>query len=258
MPVRLEPAEFNLLWARLGLPAKPLELNVPAQGATLTEAVRLSARATDALRGRDLLTGDEPAARVASLLNVVARPAAQVDVRWSRGVDVPELRGLVALRGKNGVLALWDGQQVRLRRVKHDVFVEELVAVLDEMPAGTGRSVTAPTEVILRASRESSGDAERFQRKLVAGGVSRDEARAWRDISGAHRFRAGQIGASGFDQWGKPTRAPWVIHVFDTDRGRYATYERRSYRTVVGVNTSWLVTVVRELYTDAVRDRRNR
>jgi hypothetical protein len=44
VPVRLEPAEFNLLWSRLGLPARPLELNVPAQGATLTEAARLTAR----------------------------------------------------------------------------------------------------------------------------------------------------------------------------------------------------------------------
>ncbi len=254
----LEPVEFDLLWRRLGLPAKPLELNVPAQGATVTEAARLAARAAEALRGRELLTGDEPAPHVAGLLNLVAAPAAQVDVRWSRGVDVPELRGLVALRGKNGVLALWDGRQVRVRRVKHDVFAEELVAVLGETPAGTGRSVTAPSEVVLRASRESRGDAARFERKLVAGGVPRDDARAWRDIAEAPRHRAGQIGASGFDQWGKPTRAPWVVHVLDTDRGRYATYERRGYRTVVGVSPNRLVTVVRELYADAVRDRRNR
>lgn len=253
----LEPAEFNLLWRRLELPAKPVELNVPVQGASVTEAVRVAARAADALRGRGLLTGDEPAARVADLLNVVARPAAQVDVRWSRGVDVPELRGLVAVRGKSGVLALWDGQQVSLRRVKHDVFVDELVAVLGEAPGSPGRSVTAPTEVVLRASQESGGDAARFQRKLVAGGVSRDDARLWRDIAEARRFRAGQIGASGFDQWGKATRAPWVVHVLDTDRGRCATYERRGYRTVVGANTRWLVTVVRELYADAVRDHRN-
>lgn len=256
--MRLEPAEFNLLWSRLGLPDRPLELNVPAQGATLTEAARLSAQAADELRRRDLLVSDEPAPRVAGLLNAVARPVAQVDVRWARGADLPELRGLVALRGKNGVLALWDGESVILRSVKHAMFAEELVAVLGESPPGAGRSVTSPAELVLHASRASGGEAERFQHKLVSAGISRDDARAWRDIVEARRLRAGQIGASGFDQWGKPTRAPWVIHVFDTDRGRYATYERRGYRTVVGVNTSWLVTVVRELYTDVVGDRRNR
>jgi len=188
----------------------------------------------------------------------VAHPVAQVDLRWARGVDVPELRGLVALRGKNGVLVLWDGERVSLRWVKHAMFAEELVAVLGESPAGAGRSVTSPAEVVLRASCASGGEAERFQHKLVAAGISRDDARAWRDIVEARRLRAGQIGASGFDQWGKPSRAPWVIHVFDTDRGRYATYERRGYRTVVGVNTSWLVTVVRELYADTVGERRNR
>jgi hypothetical protein len=258
VPVRLEPAEFNLLWHRLGLPARPLELNVPAQGATLTEAARLSAQAAEALRTRELLVGDEPAARAAGLLNAVARPVAQVDIRWARGTDQAELRGLVALRGKNGVLALWDGEAVTLRWVKYAVFVEELVEVLGEAPAGAGRSVTSPAEAVLRASRESNGEAERFQRKLVSGGVSRDDARAWRDFVEARRLRAGQVGASAYDQWGKPKRAPWVIHVFDTDRGRYATYERRGYRTVVGVNTSWLITVVRELYTDAVQDHGNR
>lgn len=256
--MRLEPAEFNLLWSKLGLPTKPLELNVPAQGATLTEAARLTSQAADALRARELLVRDEPAPRVAGFLNVVARPEAQVDVRWAHGAGAPELRGLVALRGKNGVLALWDGEGVTLRWVKHAMFAEELVAVLGEVPAGAGRSVTSPADVILRASRESNGEAERFQRKLAANGITRDDARAWRDFVEARRLRAGQIGASGFDRWGKPIRAPWVIHVFDTDRGRYATYERRGYRTVVGVNTNWLVTVVRELYADAVSGRRNR
>ena len=70
-------------------------------------------------------------------------------------------------------------------------------------------------------------------------------------------MRAGQFGASGVDQWGKLQRVPWVIHVLDTERGRYATYERGGYRTFVGVDAGWLVAVVRELYTDAIRDRRN-
>jgi hypothetical protein len=258
VPVRLEPAEFNLLWSRLGLPARPLELNVPAQGATLTEASRLTTAAASALRTRDLLIGEEPAPRVAGLLNAVAHPVVQVDLRWARGLSVPELRGLVALRGKTGVLALWDGESVTLRGVKQAVFAEELVSVLGESPPGAGRSVTTPAEVVLKASQNSAGAAERFQRKLIAGGVSRDDARAWRTVVEARRLRAGQIGASGFDQWGKSTRAPWVIHVLDTDQGRYATYERRGYRTMVGANTNWLATVIRELYTDALGEKRNR
>jgi EspG family len=156
--------------------------------------------------------GDEPAPRAAGLLNAVAHPAAQVDVRWARGVDVPELRGLISVRGKTGVLALWDGKTVTLRGIKHAMFAEELVAVLDESPTGAGRSVTSPAEAVLRASR-GAGDAERFQRRLVTAGISRDDARVWRDFVDARRLRAGQIGATGFDQWGKPTRAPWVIQV---------------------------------------------
>jgi hypothetical protein len=255
VPVRLEPAEFNLLWTRLGLPARPLELNVPAAGATVTEAARLSTAAAVALRTRDLLVDDDPAPKVAGLLNTVARPAAQVDIRWSRGVAVPELRGLAALRGKNGVLALWDGEAVSLRGIKQVMFAEELVAVLGPSAAGTGRSVTTPAEAVLRASAESRGEADRFQRKLMASGVSRDDARAWRDVVESQRLRAGQIGATSYDQWGRPTRAPWVIHVLDTDRGRYATYERRGHRMLVGVNTNRLVTVVQDLYADALRNR---
>lgn len=256
--MRLEAAEFNLLWSRLGLPAKPLELNVPAQGATRTEAARLSAKAADTLRAKALLTGDEPTPRVAGLLNLLASPEAQVDLRWAVGVGVPELRGLVAVRGKNSVLALWDGEAVTLRSVRRDLLAEELVSALGEYHAGGGRSVTSPAEVVLRASRESGDDSERFQRKLVAGGVSRDDARAWRDFVSVPRLRAGQVGASVFDQWGKPVRAPWVVHVLDTEWGRYATYERRGYRTVISADRDRLTTVIRELYTDAVRIVRNR
>lgn len=256
--MRLAPAEFNLLWQRLGLAAKPLELNVPAQGATRTEAARLSARAADALRTRALLTGDQPEPRVAGLLNLLASPEAQVDLRWAIGVDVPELRGLVAVRGKNSVLALWDGDAVNLRSVRRDMLAEELVSALGEYHAGGGRSVTSPAEVVMRASRESGDDRDRFQRKLVAGGISRDDARAWRDFVSVPSLRAGQIGASAFDQWGKPVRARWVIHVLDTEWGRYATYERRGYRTVISADRDRLVTVVRELYTDAMRVVRNR
>jgi ESX secretion-associated protein EspG len=249
VPLRLEPAEFNLLWTRLGLPAKPVELNVPK---TPTEAPRLP----DQLRARALLLGDDPAPGVAGLLTAVAHPSAQVDLRWTNGAD-PELRGLVALRGRTGVLAVWTGESVTVRRVRHTVFAEELAALLGESAPGTGHSVTAPAETLLKASQTSAGDAERFQHTLVANGLSRPDARTWRAIAEARRVRAGQIGATAFDQWGKPTRAPWAIHVFDTDRGRYATYERGGYRTVVGVRTSWLVTVIQELYTDAVRPRRN-
>ncbi|TDV45567.1 ESX secretion-associated protein EspG [Actinophytocola oryzae] len=256
--MRLEPAEFNLLWRRLDLPARPLELNVPAQGATLAEAARLSARAAEALRRRDLLVRDDPAVKVAGLLNTVARPATQVDLRWARGGGVAELRGLVAVRGRSGVLALWDGESVTLRGVRSVAAPDELVAVLGESPPGAGRSVTTPAEAVGRASRESNGDAGLFQRRLVAAGVSRDDARVWRDVVEARRLRAGQIGATAYDQWGRGTRVPWVIHVLDTDRGRYATYERRGYRTIVGASTHWLVTVVRELHSEGVVGSRNR
>lgn len=256
--MRLEPAEFNLLWTRLGLPATPLELNVPAQGMTLTEAARISAHATDTLRDRGLLTGDEPAPRVAGLLTLLATPEARLDLRWARGGDVPELRGLVAARGKNCVRALWDGSTVDLRSVKHDMAVEELTSALGEWHAGGARSVTAPADVVRRASRDSGGDGDRFQRTLVAGGLSRDDARAWRDFVSVPGLRAGQIGASAFDRWGKQTRVPWVIHVLDTERGRYATYERRGHRTVISADRGRLVTVTRELYADALRVARKR
>ena len=243
------------MWSRLGLGAKPLELNVPAHGMTRTEAARLTARAETALRERQLLVAADPAPSIAGRLNVLAKPEAQVDVRWARGGGTPELRGLVAMRGKTAVLALWDGERVGLRGVKRDLAADELVRELGAAPAGAGRSVTTPADVVVRASRH--GDVERFQRGLVAGGVSRDDARVWRDVMTAPRLRAGQLGASGFDRWGKAARVPWVIHVLDTERGRYATYERGGYRTLVGVDTSQLVRLVRELYADAVRDRRN-
>lgn len=253
--MRLAAAEFNLLWQRLGLPAKPLELNVPAQGTTMSEAARSADQAAATLRTKALLTEDGVAPRAASLLNTLAAPESQVDLRWAPGIDLPELRGLVAVSGKNGVLALWDGDTVSLSLIRQTMLAEELVSALGDYHAGGGRSVTSPAEVVLQASRDSAGDVARFERKLTAGGLPRDDARAWRDFVSVPRLRAGQIGASAFDQWGKPVRAPWVIHVLDTEWGRYATYERRGYRTVISADRARLVTAVRELHATVTRKR---
>lgn len=218
--MRLEPAEFDLLWRRLELPQKPLELNVPAAGPP-----------------------PEPPQRADGLLRVVGHRTAQVDLRWAGGAG--ELRGLVAVRGRHRALALWDGEGVTLRWVDH---VEDLVAALEEMPQGEGRSISVPTEAVTKAA--GTGDVGRVQQRLVTAGVPRPDARTFAEFLSARRLRAGQIGASAADRWGTLRRAPRVIHVLDTDRGRYATYERGGYRMVVGVDRSRLATIVRELYTE--------
>lgn len=251
--MRLEPAEFTLLWSRLALPPTPLELDVPAQGATLAEAAHLTAAAESTLHTRDLLIGDEPAPKVAGLLCAIAHRTAQVDLRWATP-GAPELRALVAFRGKHNVLATWDGAKITLEWVPRETFAEELTAKLGESSPGTGRSTNVPAETLKNAAHENP---DKFQTRLTKSGIPRDDARALRDFATAERYKAGQIGASATDRWGVLHRAAWVIHILDTDKGRYATYERRGYRTVVGVTNARLATIINDLHRETTQKRWN-
>ncbi|SHE54278.1 ESX secretion-associated protein EspG [Streptoalloteichus hindustanus] len=246
MPIALDRAEFNVLWRRLGLGARPLVLALAEQGGTLDEAGQLDDRAWDALCGRQLAASDGSVHPDLDLaLRVVAQPSVAVDLRWSAGPG-HELRALSAVRAETGILAvLFDGV-VHLDLVRDTAFVEAVLGLLPAVPPGPGTAVNVPSGAVEEANREG-GDDYAFESALLDAGVRPGDARLLVDMVGGDRVAAGQFGAASWDRWGARTRAPWVVTVTDTARGRYAFYERSGWLTVAPVDHHRLVDLLHEL-----------
>ncbi|HEY8374165.1 MAG TPA: ESX secretion-associated protein EspG [Pseudonocardiaceae bacterium] len=259
MPIVLEQAEFNVLWRRLELGARPLILNTREQGFTVDEARFIDQQAWQALAARGLVFTDGSVhPDLEDALQTLATPAAEVDLRWAPGIG-QEVRAMAVRRGDLGVVAMLDNTQgdphgnggpggpIYLDVVRDTAFVDALVGLLPDTPPGPGSAVSMPSTAVEKALRHSDGDDAEFEAALMDEGVRPGDARLLVDMVGGERLAAGQIGAAVRDRWGKRTRAPWVVALTDTHRGRYAMYERGGWITVAPVSRQRIVELVREL-----------
>ncbi|MCP2262115.1 EspG family protein [Streptoalloteichus tenebrarius] len=246
MPIALDRAEFNVLWRRMELGARPLVLVTAEHGSTLDEAGQVDDAAWAALGARQLVGDDGTVHPDLDLaLRVVSQPSVAVDLRWATGPG-REVRALSAVRGETGILAVLADDVVHLDLVRDTAFVDAAVGVLPPTPPGPGTAVNVPSGAVEEATRQGGDDYD-FESALLDAGVRASEARLLVDMVGGDRVAAGQFGASSWDQWGARTRAPWVISVTDTPRGRYAFYERSGWLTVAPVDHHRLVDLLREL-----------
>ncbi|RJQ82244.1 ESX secretion-associated protein EspG [Pseudonocardiaceae bacterium YIM PH 21723] len=238
----LQPAEFNALWRRLNLGERSLVLNPP-------DATDADQQAEAELRKRCLIDGDgRTIASLSSALRTLARPTWELDLRWAPEVGA-EYRVLVAADNETAAVGSWDRQVIRLAQVQPESMIKRMVDQLGRVSPGHGQSVSVPAAALDRAA--SGGSAWDIERTLVSGGLSSADASTLIGMFGAKRLRAGQIGAAAWDAGGTRHRAPWVLTVFDTVRGRYVMYERRSMVTVSPVSREQLSLLLTELLDSA-------
>ncbi|SHG38408.1 ESX secretion-associated protein EspG [Streptoalloteichus hindustanus] len=246
MWTELSPAEFNALWRRLDLGAKPLELNVQEVGRTADEARSAYRDAWGRLGERGLVTGDDVDGGLTDALVTLAKPTAAVDLRWAVGPE-QELRGLATARGEWAAVGALSGGRVWVDSVRSGAFVPALVGLMGPTPAGPGRTVSVAAPVLDEAAAAAGPSGQGFESALVSAGVRGNDARTLMTVIGAQRLRAGQLGAALWDRLGRRRRAPGVVNVFDTAQGRYAMYERAGYVTVAAADERRITELVQEL-----------
>jgi len=181
----LAAAAFEVCWEVLDLGETPWQLEPPRRGLTAAERQAFVAEVTAQLRA----AGPE----LPAWLRLLARPAWSVDVRLRADALVA---GLVAGRGRVGVLAVRHDDEIALVDLPAAAAVDAVLGLLGPVRPGPGR----PASVVL------------------ADGPTAPEVRtACQDVR-----MFGQLGASVLDREGVRTRRlPRVIGFHRTGAGDY-------------------------------------
>lgn len=234
----LTDAEFDVVWERLGLGATPVALRLPSPGRTRAERQRIAAQGIRGLRARGLAGPAGPDPALVRLLDLLARPEHQLEVRGWFGHP---LRAVAAERDGDGVLAVHVDGTVAVSAAGSPAHA--VVGALPVLHPGPGPAVRVPTRVL---ERVLAADPQLARRELIApgpvdhrpiGNAAAPEDRLPAMLHGpAHRA---QVCAVRHDRWGSPQRLPGHVTVVDTAGGRY----RLSREATAGVEWATLAPV---------------
>lgn len=217
----LQQDEFTVVWRRLGLGDKPVLLNTPDHGDTLSERDAIDDRAWERLRGRGLVDRERVVPGLADTLAALARPSVQADLRLRSGPDA-ERRVLACASGMVGAVAEATPGGVDIEAVPPSGLAEALLRALPVRPAVRGNAILLPEE-LLRDGLSAEGALSR----LDAAGMRAGESRQLVEFLGSRMLRQAKIGAAARDRAGRLRRSSAVLTVLDTEAGRAVLRSQR-------------------------------
>ncbi|GAB3275984.1 ESX secretion-associated protein EspG [Parasphingorhabdus pacifica] len=255
-PTVLSTLEFDVVCSAEKLTAhRHVVLDVPSPGATHSERAELEADVWSRLRTRQLAEAhrDRVDVDLGDLLALLDRPQRTIDARiWA---DRP-IRALASANGGDGLLTIVDGDIVELTPIRASSLAEAAVSVAGHGPAGDGRQVSVPNDVLREAGdRAGPHDRQLFVDELRALGVTLDDAAVLARMADGMGMR-GQFGAqSARARGGTPERAGRVVAFHDNPSGRYLHAVRpsgdgRRWSTIAPADNPRIADYVRELLTE--------
>jgi hypothetical protein len=223
----LSAAEFDLVWAELGLGKIPYPLEVPSLGATTRERAELTAEAFRSLARRGLATDRDLDPRLAHLLRLLVDHDTSVDVIGHR--DQP-IRALAAVARRSGALAELVGDELRLTEIRPTALALSAVGVLPPGEAGLQRAISVPAEALSKALEEDDddpfgGDVDEDV-ALVKAGLSPQDAATVLELAN-NRRAGGQFGVSRGTR-----RSTTLVTWFDTHQGRYLMVSQGAWLSI--------------------------
>lgn len=259
-PIVLSTTEFDVLCEAERLTDhRHVVLDVPSPGATYTERAEIVAQTWASLRSRRLAQPhrDQVDDDLGDLLVLLDRPQRSVDVRiWADR----QIRALAAGNGRAGVLVIVDGDIVELTPIRGTALVEAAVSVAGELPAGPGRSVSVPNDVLRRAGeRAGQWNPQGLCDELRALGVSAGDATDLAVMADGMGMR-GQFGVESRPRRDAGAeRADRVVAFHDTPAGRYLHVVRpsgdgRRWSTIAPADNQRIAEYVRELLAEVWED----
>lgn len=233
--VHLDAGEYTAVWRTRG--EKPTVLHTPDHGDTHAARDALDDAAWTRLVRRGLARGRTPEPALADVLEVLAAPDAEVDVRlWSGGPPTAIRRVLAAARGGLGVVAEVDDDGGLRAEAGAAQPAATLLGRLPDEPALSGTPMTLP------AAAMGAGDEAARVRRLRRAGVPRPTVLRLDALWSAPPRRVLQFGVARRGPDGRRRRGPRVLDVVDAAGGRIALLHDDSGRhlTVRPAGSVWL------------------
>ncbi|GAA4427888.1 ESX secretion-associated protein EspG [Actinokineospora soli] len=244
----LSALEFDVLWEAERLPAKHVALKVPSPGMTHSERATLVEQAFDGLAARGLAKGGRAIPELADRLALLAYPQVSVDAWvWTDR----EITGLAVASGGEAMLGAVDMGEVWLIPARPTALADAAVSIAGSAPAGPGRSVSLPTDLLHDADARCGGDAQKLVTVLSERDITFSEAQALASMVTGMAAR-GQFGAERVQRDQRRTRANRVVAFHDTVDGRYlylarAAGDGRMWSTITPADNTRIIAAIREL-----------
>ncbi|MGH3439443.1 MAG: ESX secretion-associated protein EspG [Sciscionella sp.] len=250
----LSTLEFDVLWEYLRLPSMPVVIGVPSPGRTHSERTRLADEAWQRIEARGLGRQINLHPLLPRYLSLLAQPEREVDGRvWVGG----EVRSLAAATGQEAVHVTLAGGELTFRPISPEGLVAAVLGVLPALAAGTGHSVTLPTDDFEAAAYSAGPVRQGFALALTDRGVREADVRTLTEMI-SEVSGQGQFGAAARDKFGRRHRADRAVSFFDTADGRYLQVKRSQngtppWTTISPVDQRRLLQHVTEMLADVVR-----
>ncbi|SHH07407.1 ESX secretion-associated protein EspG [Streptoalloteichus hindustanus] len=224
---------YQVAWQDLGLPPMPTVLHVAPRGYPEVERQRVLTEAYDEMRAAGLFDGRGYDLDFVAAMAVLARPRRSVDARLWLGAEV---RALAAASTGRAVLAVLVSDHVRVHPVDPANLAVSVVRLLPPRPAGPGRSVSLPADVLEEAAAQAGASVASLRTALCDLGAHPADAHHIARMS-ADACHGGQFGATVVDGLGRWGRADHVVGFHDTPAGRYLMERHRA------VDGRWWITI---------------
>ena len=224
----LSATELDVVWRASDFGPLPLIIDVPSAGATNSDRRALERRVWTNLVDRGL-ADDHACAhwRLTDRLETIAQRTRSLQLRV---LDTNITRAILATRGRHHVLGVLR-ERFHLTAIPGTGIAKTLLALLPDVPAGHGHSVSVSTDMFATAVKKPASAIDTLRKY----GVSTDDARTLLMMS-TGCVRTIQIVTETRDAEGRCTRAQ-PISVHDTAAGRY-----RVIRTVTDAGDHLTVT----------------
>ncbi len=238
-----------MLWEAEGLPLRHVAIDVPSPGMTYTERSVLVAGALRQLELRGLVRRGRALPELGDQLALLAHARTTIDAWvWADR----EIRALAVANSDQAALAVVDADQVWLIPARVTALPEAAVSVAGECPAGPGRSVSVPTDVLVAADGKAGGEPQNLVTPLQKAGLPLYEAQTLAAMFVGIGVR-GQFGLERLNQ--RRQRASRVVAFHDTAQGRYLHVAKPSndgemWSTVAPADNARLAAAVGELLDD--------
>lgn len=223
----LSVAAVDILSQMLGTNARLFPLEIPSVGQMQADRLRIARAVFTDLARRGLVQQGDLVEDLTLALRTLSDYQVAVAVMGCagrvKGAKGTEIFARASTSGDAGVLAVQEGQLVRLELIRPTALAAAAVALLPPAPAGPGQSVTLTKP----ATRRHDGEDREGYFPAVRGS-GRVSDHAWRVAQSyltRPRTGAGFFAVSGRGRHGRDIRAGEVGWL-DTDAGRYLTLPR--------------------------------
>jgi ESX secretion-associated protein EspG len=214
----LSLAAVDILSQTLNVNLRLFPFEIPSFGRLQEDRVRIARAVFDDLSKRGLIRGRE----IDPDLTLALRTLARFQIAVAAMGTLDESRQLFArasATAETGVLAVQDGQKIRIQEIRPTALAAAMVGLLPRMEAGPGQSVTLTKPVATVAARD--GDEDYFGGVHTSTlGRPTDALRLVEGYLARPRTGSGFFAVTGRDRYGKEIRAG-ELGWYDTDAGRY-------------------------------------